>query len=118
MNHPKITETLERETLIALRDKALSFAKTVEEAVKIMESHPLASYNLKSGLSGIDRLVAFEDALNQSILLYKTGRPLEAGQLKSRSTAKKKAAVSAKRKLGKPTNHKATQKRSKHSRNG
>lgn len=116
MNNPKISEMLERETLIALRDKALSFAKTIDDAVKIMESHPLASYNLKSGLSGIDRLVAFEDALSQSILLYKTGRPLDAGQLKNRSSAKKKNPPSTKKRkaLKPPAGLKAAEKRNKH----
>ena len=85
MTQPKLAEKLEVATLAALRDEALSFLKIVDEAMKIMESDVLASYNLKSGLEGIDRLKSFQDALKDSILLHKTGRPLRAGQLKSRS---------------------------------
>jgi len=102
MAEPKTTEKLDTIALTALRDGALSFAKIADEALKIMKSHELACYNVKSGLAGIDRLKAFEDALSQAILLHRTGRPFETGQLKSRSTAKKKSP-SAKEKKTSPT---------------
>jgi hypothetical protein len=95
MAKPKQADKLNIDALIALKDGAVSFIKVAEEALEIMKSDDLACYNLKSGLSGIDRLKSFKDALSQAILLHRTGRALGAGQFKKRTTAKKKTKGAA-----------------------
>lgn len=91
---PKTTTLVTAAQLESLAADLLDFAAKLQLASKVaktQEDESLAIYNWASAHNGIKALRGFVARADESRSAAELGRPLVAGQLKPRSTAKQKA---------------------------
>lgn len=91
---PKSATQVTSAQLNAIAADLLDFASKLQAAARVAENQPdksLAIFNWASALNGVKFLRAFVAKADESRSSAELGTPIKAGQLKPRSTARKKA---------------------------
>lgn len=92
-NTIKKAQSVTADNLKAIAHEIDAIQGVIDSAIAYIEAgNALATYNLQSGMAGLTRLQSFSNALSRSVFLAKTGKPLQEGDLKPRSVARKRSS--------------------------
>jgi hypothetical protein len=95
-SEPKRTQAIDSKIFLSVAESLLDMSETAKKAAATADSQPektLAVYNWPSAQTGLARLKSFIDDVKTAMMLANTGSPRAVGELKPRSTAKKKPSV-------------------------